>query len=589
MIRSQQGKCLAVAPDGSEGRVLDAPSNGVDYRDALVCHDGASHLVLWGTPRIQDQALTEEALPALLAKLREDADSALAELGGEWALAASLQDQLPLFAIDRLGRVPIYLRQAGGHLFASTDLVALRECAAPAGGNATSPQGVYAYIYHHMVPAPFSVDRDTQKLKVGQRLRDIAAPPAWYWQPRFSEPVSFDRSAAQGALMKGLRSAVNRSLEGPGKKAAFLSGGLDSSTVVGCMAAADSRCEAYSIGFDAEGYDEMPFARATARHFGVKLNEYYVTPEDVLEALPTLAPAFSEPFGNSSALPAYFCARRATQDGVEVMLAGDGGDELFAGNERYTRHGSFDWFTSLPAPLRGAVQTLVSALPGSFPLADKARSFLRQANTPWPRRLFYYSFLEQTPPDQVFTDAFLANVDTQAIQRELQLTWDRTGQASTLNQLLALDWQTTLAVNDLRKVGGACALAGVDVRYPMLDDELLELSLRIPSQEKLRGKELRHFYRQTMEGWLAPETLSKSKQGFGLPFGVWMREYAPLREFAYDTVQAFSHRGLLRTDFVRETLEQHRSSHAAYYGELVWILCTLELWLQAHHPELNLD
>lgn len=588
-MRGEIGHCFCTAVDGTSGQILDVPESGVDGRGALTVSDGVASIAIWGQPRYRGEAMTEHGAAELLTSLRQHTDAALADLGGDWALAASLGDDAPIFAIDRLGRVPLYLRREDKRLFASPDLDALRAVAGTAGSDAAAPQGIYAYIYHHMVPAPFSIDPNTTKLRAGQILRSLDAPTAWHWRPRFSEPRDFDETEAQSALMTALNSAVTQALQGPGRKGAFLSGGLDSSTVVGCMAAADSSCEAYSIGFEAEGYDEMPYARATAKHFGVTLNEYYVTPEDVLSALPELAPAFSEPFGNSSALPAYFCARRAKEDGVAVLLAGDGGDELFAGNERYTRHGSFDWFTSLPSPLRRGLQAVVSVLPDAVPLAGKARSFLRQANTPWPQRLFYYSFLEQTSPDLVFTPAFLAHVDRDAIQRELSTTWHRAEASSTLNSMLSMDWQTTLADNDLRKVGGACALAGVEVRYPMLDDELLELSLRVPSQQKLRGEELRYFYRQTMEGWLAPETLAKSKQGFGLPFGVWMREYAPLRDFAYDTVQDFARRGILQRAFVDETLERHRSGHAAYYGELVWILCSLELWLQAHHPELNLE
>jgi asparagine synthase (glutamine-hydrolysing) len=145
--------------------------------------------------------------------------------------------------------------------------------------------------------------------------------------------------------------------------------------------------------------------------------------------------------------------------------------------------------------------------------------------------------------------------------------------------MLYLDWQITLADNDLRKVSHMCALAGVDVTYPMLDDELVELSCRIPSNLKIKGSNLRHFFKLALRDWLPGETISKSKQGFGLPFGVWMKTYAPLRELAYDNLLRLKKREFIRPEFIDKAIEMHQSGHAAYYGELVWILTVLELWM----------
>ena len=148
--------------------------------------------------------------------------------------------------------------------------------------------------------------------------------------------------------------------------------------------------------------------------------------------------------------------------------------------------------------------------------------------------------------------------------------------------MLYLDWQITLADNDLRKVSHMCSLAGVDVAYPMLDDELVEFSCTVPSEWKIKDKDLRHFYKESLKGWLPRETIEKTKQGFGLPFGVWMRTYRPLREMAYDNLLKLKSRGLIRPAFIDKAMEMHQSQHAAYYGELVWILTVFELWMQGH-------
>ena len=247
--------------------------------------------------------------------------------------------------------------------------------------------------------------------------------------------------------------------------------------------------EAYSIGFSAEGYDEMAFARITAKHFDIKLNEYYVTPQDVVDALPLIATSYDEPFGNSSALPAYFCAKMAVENGVNTLLAGDGGDEIFAGNERYVRQNVFEHYSKVPALLRKAlVEPITELLPNAIAPVAKASSYIAQANMPLPDRLQSYNFLHRHPATEVFTEDFLAEVNTALpleIQREI---YHRPTDAGRLNRMLYLDWQITLADNDLRKVSHMCSLAGVDVVYPMLDDALVEFSCKIPQSLENQGQ-----------------------------------------------------------------------------------------------------
>jgi asparagine synthase (glutamine-hydrolysing) len=373
-------------------------------------------------------------------------------------------------------------------------------------------------------------------------------------------------------------------MDRPGTTAAFLSGGLDSSTVTGMLAeVSEHQASAYSIGFSAEGYDEMAFARTAARHFNVKLHEYYVTPQDVVDALPLVATSYDEPFGNSSALPAYFCAKVAAENGVQTLLAGDGGDEFFGGNERYISQRVFEHYTSVPRVLRrGLIEPIVKALPHQLPLVAKANSYIEQANTPLPDRLQSYNFLHRHAAEEIFSADVLQQVDTSLPLELLRSIYRRPHDASDLNRMLYLDWQITLADNDLRKVSHTCALAGVDVVYPMLDDDLVEFSCQVPTAWKINGNNLRHFYKQSLRGWLPQETIDKRKQGFGLPFGVWMRTYTPLRELAYDNLLKLKNRGIVRPEFIDKAIAMHQSEHAAYYGELVWILTVFELWMSRH-------
>ena len=493
-----------------------------------------------------------------------------------------------IVAIDRLGQEAMYYRATDEVFYFGSSASAV--LASEEGEPALLNQGIYNYFYFHMVPSPGSVYNRLKKLPAAHYVdyQNGHCRLVNYWQPAFSDTTN-DQSLEQLSkqLKETLRTSVENCLSDAGKVGSFLSGGLDSSTVTGLLAEVRGHeVEAYSIGFSAEGYDEMAYARITARHFDVKLNEYYVTPQDVVDALPMIATSYDEPFGNSSALPAYFCAKMAVENGVTTLLAGDGGDEIFGGNERYVKQRVFEYYTKIPGTLRrGLLEPLISAMPRSLPLVKKANSYIAQANMPLPDRLQSYNFLHRHAASDIFPDAFLAGVN-QALPLEILRTIYRLPQpASDLNRMLYLDWQITLADNDLRKVSHMCALAGVGVAYPMLDDALVEFSCQVPSTWKIKGTDLRHFFKHALKGWLPEETIKKRKQGFGLPFGVWMQTYKPLRELAYDNLLKLKNRNIVRPEFIDKTIKMHQSEHAAYYGELVWIFTVFELWIEAHQNQ----
>jgi asparagine synthase (glutamine-hydrolysing) len=148
--------------------------------------------------------------------------------------------------------------------------------------------------------------------------------------------------------------------------------------------------------------------------------------------------------------------------------------------------------------------------------------------------------------------------------------------------MLYLDWKITLADNDLRKVNRMCEVSGIEVRYPMLDPDLVEFSTRIPVDLKLKGFRLRHYFKHALRDFLPREIIEKSKHGFGLPFGVWLKEHAPLQELARDHLASFRHRGYVRPEYIDQLLHRHRTDHAAFYGTAIWTYLMLEMWLQAH-------
>ncbi len=573
-------------------RSLGNPVGACLVRGGWIAEDGAGRIAaLAGHPRWRDgdlDALARDRDPAhaLLQAYQRFGDGLFGQIAGDFALAILDPAESRLLAgIDRIGQFPLYFAPTPDGVVFGTSAGSV--LAHPGMDRTPTANGLFHYLFFHMLPAPVSLFPGLQKLQGAQRLRHdgkaISVEP--YWVPQFVEPEGADQAGLGEEMLRLIDTAVGRltDTEHPG---AFLSGGLDSSTVAGLLARArPGAADTFSIGFEAKGYDEMPYARLAARHFGTRPHEYYVTPTDVVEAVPLIAASYDEPFGNSSALPAYFCARMAADTGITRLLAGDGGDELFAGNERYAKQGVFEHWNRIPAPLRrGLLEPLFTRLPRGIPIVGKARSYVEQARIPLPDRLQTYNHMHRLSLQEMFEPGFLEQIDTAAPWERMREIYRRPESASTLNRMMYLDWQQTLADNDLRKVSRMCQLAGVDVVYPMLDDDLVELSCRVPSAMKLQQGRLRHFYKEATRDFLPQEIIDKKKHGFGLPFGVWMHEHPPLEALAYDSLLRLKNRGFLQPAFIDRLIQLHRDAHAAYYGELVWILMMLDLWLDAHPP-----
>ena len=338
----------------------------------------------------------------------------------------------------------------------------------------------------------------------------------------------------------------------------------------------------YSIGFEAEGYDEMAFARIAASRFNTEHHEYYVTPDDLVRSIPMVAASYDQPFGNSSALPAYYCAKMAKEDGVTRILAGDGGDELFGGNARYAKQRIFDWYQHIPGAIRKEIMEplLGTKSAGALPLIRKASSYVEQASVPMPDRLQMYNLITRLGLEQTLTPGFLAQVNVSLPLEHQRQVWASARTTSNTNRELAFDWRYTLAEIDLPKVTGTTRLAGVQVGFPMLDSDLLDFSLRLPVDYKLKGLKLRWFFKEALRGFLPDEIITKKKQGFGLPFGVWLIRHDALRRLARNSVFGLVDRGIIRGEFAENLFSKHLQEHPGYYGEMIWISMMLEQWLQ---------
>lgn len=513
--------------------------------------------------------------------------AAFADLRNDFAAALfDLEKQTAYIAVDRVGRCALaYAVLANGDFCFSSDARAVARLSS--SQPELNPQAIYDYAFFHAIPSGETVFAGVKKvLPAGcVQWRGGKVDVSTYWIPDFASHTNRSLDDLGAEFLQLLEKGV-ANCEPQQSTASFLSGGIDSSTVTGMLAKLQGRGRpAYTIGFEQAGYDETEYARIAAKHFGAELRVHYITTQQVQDCIPELGSLYDEPFGNSSAAPALVCSRIARQDGIDQLLAGDGGDELFAGNTRYAKQRIFEVYPAIPGFLRSMLEGVF--LGESNPLNKtplrKIGSYISQARIPLPERMESYNYLLRETQVQIFEPEFLKHVDTKhpfALQRDRYWQPKNT---STLDRMLYLDWKFTLADNDLRKVSATCRQAGVGVAFPWLDDAVIEFCTRVPPQMKMRGTKLRYFVKHALGEFLPRETITKSKHGFGLPFGQWLKTSPALQTQVYDLLSGLGKRGMFREDFIKHLIAEHQGGHASYYGTMVWVLAMLEAWLQANH------
>jgi len=547
---------------------------------------------IWSKAEWRDLADREGHGRALAAAYEAVGEALLKDLQGPFSLAVvDKSGGRALLAIDRFGTEPMsYTCLDDGTLVFGSTTDSLR--AHPETSLSVSPQAIFDFFFFvDRIPAPQTIYKEAKKLIPGQCLvfdRGRAEVKS-YWRMPYTEASADpgDVNALRHELVERMRAATSRCLAGENsdRVGAFLSGGLDSSTVLGLLAQETQRPpHAVTIGFDTAGFDETAFAEIAARHFGAQHHVYYIRPEDTLGAISKIAAIYDEPFANSSAVPAYLCALKAKEAGVDLMLAGDGGDELFAGNERYLKDGVFDHYSRLPRFFRRWIlEPAVACVPGrdSITLFRKARNYIQQANMPAAARLYANALIASMGTDRIFEASLLEAIDPNAPQHFAAEIFESSGAQSKLHKMLWLDLRLTLADSDLRKVRRTCELAGVRVKYPFLDQELAEFSARVPPNLLMAGGQIRRFYKDAFQGFLPNEILTKEKHGFGLPYMAIMKEPGPLQDLVCDALSGLASRGYLRRSFLESQIQNLRGDGPPDGVAVAWDLMTLEMWFQS--------
>jgi asparagine synthase (glutamine-hydrolysing) len=275
----------------------------------------------------------------------------------------------------------------------------------------------------------------------------------------------------------------------------------------------------------------------------------------------------------------YFCARIAAAAGVTMLLAGDGGDELFGGNERYALDKIFESYFAIPRWLRAGVEaSLRLPVPGSLP--QKARGYVRRANLRGIERMLSFQFLRTHEPRDVFDDGFMELLQGATVLDIPNRHYRNAPARDHLDRLLYVDMKITLADNDLPKVTRMSELAGVETRFPFLDRSVAEFAGRLPARFKVKGFQKRYLFKRAFRNLLPREIIQKKKHGFGIPVAFWMRSDPAMRELAHDTLmsaRAFS-RGYFRKSFVEDLFQRHQTGVDTFYGDTLWTFLMLELW-----------
>jgi asparagine synthase (glutamine-hydrolysing) len=352
-------------------------------------------------------------LAECLARLYEvDGPDFLNQLHGIFSIALwDPRKQRLLLAIDRLGAKGLYWGREGESLLFATRLSAL--CAVRKAPSEVAPAAVTQYLLFSAIPHPMTIYRGVEKLPPATRLiyENGQVRQDRYWDIQYIESSDKDETNWARQVQGGMRSAVYTHLDGCSSEniGAYLSGGTDSSSVVAFM---DERCHpvnTFSIFFGEADYSEARFARIAAAHFQTRHSEKRVDSNDALAAIPKIAQFYDEPFANSSSFGAYYCAVLAKEAGIDTLLAGDGGDELFAGNSRYADDKKFALYHSVPSWLRhGLIEPLAHLLPADSGYVSLPRKYIRRASLPNPLRMMSYNFFFNTDSQMVFEPDFLA-------------------------------------------------------------------------------------------------------------------------------------------------------------------------------------
>jgi asparagine synthase (glutamine-hydrolysing) len=487
-------------------------------------------------------------------------------------------------ARDRVGKKPLLYAQVNGQLVFGSEFMALLQH--PDISRDVDYEAIHHYLSFLCVPAPLTAFRAISKLPPGHSLlwKNGEIKLERYWQIDFSNKISIGEEEAGERVVDLLREAVRVRLMSEVPLGAFLSGGIDSSAIVALMAQESSeKVKTFSIGFEEQDFSELHHARRVAEYVGTDHHEFIVKP-DAMEILPTLVEHYGEPFADSSALPSYYVSRE-TRKHVTVALNGDGGDECFAGYQRYAAMNVAQRYVKLlPAAIRnGVIRNIANALPQAQSRKNplrKAQRFLDSASlSPVQRYLRWMSAFDEQAKLGLYSDDFRKMTAPFSTIGVLEPWFAKANGAGIVDASLLTDTMTYLPNDLLVKMDIASMTVSLEARSPFLDHHLMEFAASLPERLKLRGMTTKYLLKRVLKKFVPEENLTRAKMGFGVPIGHWFR--GSMQTFLRDTLlsdRALS-RGLFGRDKVRQIVDQH-VERKVDHDQRLWTLLMLELWFE---------
>jgi asparagine synthase (glutamine-hydrolysing) len=493
-------------------------------------------------------------------------------------------------ARDRLGKKPLFYTIADGHFLFASELQGL--FAHPAVRKEVDPEALDDYLTYGYVPAPRAIFRGVYKLPPAHTLTLDLAPDSpdrgrprveRYWALDYEPKRELNEGEALDGLAEVLTEAVRLRMVADVPLGALLSGGVDSSVVVAVMSRLSARrVKTFSIGFDDTAFNELPFARMVAERYQTDHHELVVRPA-AMDVLPTLVRHYGEPFADSSAVPSYYVSK-LTRQHVTVALNGDGGDECFAGYDRYLGTLVAERYRKVPWLVRrGVIEPAAALIPDALPRRSRlhqAKRFLEAAaRDPADRYLRWVGFLSAAQKSDLYTADFRSELNGRDAGDWFRGLFAAAPDLGLLDRTLSVDVNSYLPYDLLAKMDIATMANSLEARSPFLDHKVMEFAARLPARLKVRGRALKYLLKRYADRLLPPAAWNRRKMGFGVPVGDWMKgDLKPLLDDALLGDRAAA-RGYLRPEAVRRLVTEHQAGRQDHTHRL-WALLWLELWFR---------
>jgi asparagine synthase (glutamine-hydrolysing) len=537
---------------------------------------------------------TRTDVEVILHLYEEHGDDCVRHLQGMFAFA--LWDRIRqrlLLARDHMGQKPLFFTTGAGAIFFASEIKAL--LASKLVQPEMELEGLWHYMSLRFMPDQFSFFKNIQKLPAASRLtfEAGAARIERYWDIDFLAKHSGSEKEIEEGLHHTLLETVKSHMLSDVRVGAFLSGGIDSGTVSAMMASVqDQPVPVFSIGVKEQSFNELPYARMVAQRYGMEAHEEIVA-SDMIHKIPTMIHHMDEP-SDPFGVGVYLVAQLARRT-VKVALSGDGGDESFAGYDRFAGQRLADYYAVLPRWLRQTVMDrLIRLIPDSFQyktIAQKARWLnemsLRERGDRYAHSMSFLRFTDDSKRS-LFTTQSQATFDSQDSREKILAHFNATNVNELVDRMLYTDLMTRMPDHLLVIADRMCMAHSLENRSPLVDHRLVEFAARIPGNMKLKGMKLKHILRSVSTRYLPRELVYREKQGFGFPIALWLRN--DLSHFLRNLFaeSRFVEAGIFDPQTVKMLLEEHLSGQVDHNFRL-WILLNLELWYRMYFENASID